>query len=122
MREEKGFTMPATIIFSFFLFVFLIYEANLLMLEKKFYKEAEEMLILDVLMYRTIQDVKSDIQTAGSFSHTYLYEEGSANVSAAGSSIISVAIECKTKQNRTYKANFQYNKDKEQMINWSEER
>jgi competence protein ComGG len=122
VKGEKGFTMPFTIIFSFFLFTFLIHQANLLLMEKGFYQEAEEMVILDILMHRAVQDVRNDLQTTNTISRTYSYEEGSADVSARGESVISVAIECKTKQNRTYKAAFQYNKDTAKLTNWSEER
>ncbi|MFX3624889.1 MAG: competence type IV pilus minor pilin ComGG [Ectobacillus sp.] len=124
MRGERGFTMPAAVFFSFFIIAFLVHQANILMLEKKFYKEAEELLLLDIIMNRAVRDVKRAIHESGELKEEYIYENGTASVAVSNmdSSVIFILIECKTTQNRTYKVSFQYNRDNQQIQNWTEER
>lgn len=120
MRHEKGFTMPFALVFSLFLLSVLIHTANLFLLEKKFYFEAEQMFRLDVLMHNGIQDLKNsnnDLPRS-----TLHYEQGEVTIDTIGSPVTFVTITCKTWEKRTYKAKFQYNKDTKEITKWHEER
>ncbi|MFD3447749.1 competence type IV pilus minor pilin ComGG [Microbacteriaceae bacterium 4G12] len=125
MNNERGVALPFVLLFSFILFAFFIHQANLLVLEKKFFQETEELFLLDIVMNNAIRDFQREVKEEGFLQERiYNYEEGRAQVlpTPLQDSMMKVTIECKTKQNRTYKASFQYNKDNQQVNNWIEER
>ncbi|MDG4655561.1 competence type IV pilus minor pilin ComGG [Ectobacillus antri] len=117
--KERGFVMPVTIAFSFILLALLIHQANILLMEKRFYQEGEALLALDIIMYRALADLHTDIVN-GHVKDTYVYEEGQVTFAAIDSS--KYRVECRTKQNHVYKAVFSYNKETKQILIWSEER
>lgn len=128
MKNENGFVLPAAVIFSFIIVAFFIHQANLLLLEKKFYAESEEITALDVLMNNTIHDFQKEIDAASSqTSNTFIfqYEEGIGEVSYSIDSvptILHVAVTCTTVKKRKYEVKFQYNSANGQILNWKEER
>lgn len=123
MRNERGATMPAVLIFTFLFLALFLHQVNLLLLEKRFYHETEQFFLLENIMTNTIREFQRDVQTSG-IPAAYEYEEGTARLaqSLSSSGLLQVSIHCVTKEGRAYKASFLYNKNNKQITNWMEER
>jgi len=123
MRNERGATMPAVLIFTFLFLALFLHQVNLLLLEKRFYHETEQFFLLENIMTNAIREFQHDVQTSG-IPAAYEYEEGTARLaqSLSSSGLLQVSIHCVTKEGRAYKASFLYNKNNKQITNWMEER
>jgi competence protein ComGG len=124
MRKQDGFAMPGTLILLFLLFSFFIYEINMLKSHQRFYKEAQQKFLLEEIADQAVSSIKDDLQEKEQnavFSFRYENGEASGNY-VFENEIIFVALQCMTKQNRSYKVNFQYDKINKRVMNWVEER
>ncbi|CAI8778975.1 MULTISPECIES: competence type IV pilus minor pilin ComGG [Bacillus] len=124
MRKQDGFAMPGTLILLFLLFSFFIYEINMLKSDQRFYKEAQQEFLLEEIADQAVSSIKDDLQEKEQnavFSFRYENGEASGNY-VFENEIIFVALQCMTKQNRSYKVNFQYDKINKRVMNWVEER
>ncbi|AIK37355.1 competence protein ComG [Bacillus pseudomycoides] len=124
MRKQDGFAMPGTLILLFLLFSFFIYEINMLKSDQRFYKEAQQKFLLEEIADQAVSSIKDDLQEKEQnavFSFRYENGEASGNY-VFENEIIFVALQCMTKQNRSYKVNFQYDKINKRVMNWVEER
>lgn len=124
MRKQDGFAMPGTLILLFLLFSFFIYEINMLKSDQRFYKEAQQKFLLEEIADQAVSSIKDDLQEKEQnavFSFRYENAEASGNY-VFENEIIFVALQCMTKQNRSYKVNFQYDKINKRVMNWVEER
>ncbi|MEB3054003.1 competence type IV pilus minor pilin ComGG [Bacillus pseudomycoides] len=124
MRKQDGFAMPGTLILLFLLFSFFIYEINMLKSDQRFYKEAQQKFLLEEIAHQAVSSIKDDLQEKEQnavFSFRYENGEASGNY-VFENEIIFVALQCMTKQNRSYKVNFQYDKINKRVMNWVEER
>ncbi|WP_129727205.1 competence type IV pilus minor pilin ComGG [Ectobacillus funiculus] len=123
MRNERGATMPAVLIFTFLFLALFLHQVNLLLLEKRFYHETEQFFLLENIMTNAIREFQRDVQTSG-IPTAYEYEEGTARLaqSFSSSGLLQVSIHCVTKEGRAYTASFLYNKNNKQITNWMEER
>ncbi|PEB43145.1 competence type IV pilus minor pilin ComGG [Bacillus pseudomycoides] len=124
MRKQAGFAMPGTLILLFLLFSFFIYEINMLKSDQRFYKEAQQKFLLEEIADQAVSSIKDDLQEKEQnavFSFRYENGEASGNY-VFENEIIFVALQCMTKQNRSYKVNFQYDKINKRVMNWVEER
>ncbi|PGS09513.1 competence type IV pilus minor pilin ComGG [Bacillus pseudomycoides] len=124
MRKQDGFVMPGTLILLFLLFSFFIYEINMLKSDQRFYKEAQQKFLLEEIADQAVSSIKDDLQEKEQnavFSFRYENGEASGNY-VFENEIIFVALQCMTKQNRSYKVNFQYDKINKRVMNWVEER
>ncbi|PHB29123.1 competence protein ComG [Bacillus pseudomycoides] len=124
MRKQDGFAMPGTLILLFLLFSFFIYEINMLKSDQRFYKEAQQKFLLEEIADQAVSSIKDDLQEKEQnavFSFRYENGEASGNY-VFENEIIFVALQCMTKQNRSYKVNFQYDKINKRVMNWVEKR
>lgn len=123
MRNERGATMPAVLIFTFLFLALFLHQVNLFLLEKRFYHETEQFFLLENMMTNAVREFQRDVQTS-SIPAVYEYEEGTTRLTQSLSSagLLQVSIHCVTKEGRTYKASFFYNRDSRQITNWMEER
>ena len=123
MRNERGATMPAVLIFTFLFLALFLHQVNLLLLEKRFYHETEQFFLLENMMTNAVQEFQRDVQTSN-VPAAYEYEEGTAHLaqSLSPTALLQVSIHCVTKEGRAYKASFLYNKNNKQITNWMEER
>lgn len=123
MRNERGATMPAVLIFTFLFLGLFLHQVNLLLLEKRFYHETEQFFLLENMMTNAVREFQRDVQTSG-IPAAYEYEEGTARMaqSLSPSGLLQISIHCVTKEGRAYKASFLYNRDNRQITNWMEER
>ncbi|MBO9129670.1 competence type IV pilus minor pilin ComGG [Bacillus sp. 165] len=126
MKNEKGFSLPVTIVFSLIIISFFMHQTNLLLLEKRFYAESEEIVALDILMHNAILDFKSTLNSFEAKKEmVFQYEDGTVAVfhsSNSISEILEVTVKCTTVKNRKYEIQFEYNQATNQIMNWKEMR
>ncbi|CAI8747658.1 competence protein ComGG [Bacillus pseudomycoides] len=92
--------------------------------DQRFYKEAQQKFLLEEIADQAVSSIKDDLQEKEQnavFSFRYENGEASGNY-VFENEIIFVALQCMTKQNRSYKVNFQYDKINKRVMNWVEER
>ncbi|HDX9609588.1 TPA: competence protein ComG [Bacillus toyonensis] len=122
MRKQDGFTMPATIIFLVLLTSFFVYEANMLLSDKKFYTEIEQKFLVEELINRAIADVKIDLQKIER-DGTFFFQYNKGKVSGRyefENDMILVSLQCETKQRIFYTVSFRYRKNDEKIFDWIE--
>ncbi|HDR7655512.1 TPA: competence protein ComG [Bacillus wiedmannii] len=122
MRKQDGFTMPGTIIFLVLLTSFFVYETNMLLIDKKFYIEIEQKVVLEELLNRSITNIKKDLQQKekeDTFFFQYEKGEASGNYVFENDDIL-VSLQCKIKQEVFYKVSFRYRKKDEKIFDWIE--
>nr|WP_280635580.1 competence type IV pilus minor pilin ComGG [Bacillus sp. 165] len=103
-----------------------MHQTNLLLLEKRFYAESEEIVALDILMHNAILDFKSTLNSFEAKKEmVFQYEDGTVAVfhsSNSISEILEVTVKCTTVKNRKYEIQFEYNQATNQIMNWKEMR
>ncbi|MDT3494323.1 ComGG family competence protein [Bacillus toyonensis] len=122
MRKQDGFRMPATIIFLVLLTSFFVYEANMLLSDKKFYTEIEQKFLVEELINRAIADVKIDLQKIER-DGTFFFQYNKGKVSGRyefENDMILVSLQCETKQRIFYTVSFRYRKNDEKIFDWIE--
>lgn len=123
MRNERGATIPAVLIFTFVFLALFLHQVNLFLLEKRFYHETEQFFVLENMMTNAVREFQRDVQIS-SIPAVYKYEEGTARLTQSlfSTGLLQISIHCVTKEGRAYKASFLYNRDNRQITNWMEER
>lgn len=123
MRNERGATIPAVLIFTFVFLALFLHQVNLFLLEKRFYHETEQFFVLENMMTNAVREFQRDVQIS-SIPAVYEYEEGTARLTQSlfSTGLLQISIHCVTKEGRAYKASFLYNRDNRQITNWIEER
>ncbi|PFE05590.1 competence protein ComG [Bacillus cereus] len=124
MRNQDGFALPSTLILLFLLFSFFIYEINMLQSDQRFYKEAQQKFLLEEITDQAIISIKADLQEKEQNDvFAFQYENGEVSGRYVfENDIIFVTLQCMTKERRSYKVNFQYDKTNKKVMNWTEER
>ncbi|SDY50826.1 competence type IV pilus minor pilin ComGG [Bacillus sp. 166amftsu] len=124
MRNQDGFALPSTLILLFLLFSFFIYEINMLQSDQRFYKEAQQKFLLEEITDQAIISIKADLQEKEQNDvFAFQYENGEVSGRYVfENDIIFVTLQCMTKERRSYKVNFQYDKTNKKVMNWAEER
>ncbi|MBO1626556.1 competence type IV pilus minor pilin ComGG [Bacillus arachidis] len=124
MRNQDGFALPSTLILLFLLFSFFIYEINMLQSDQRFYKEAQQKFLLEEITDQAIISIKADLQEKEQNDvFAFQYENGEVSGRYVfENDIIFVTLQCMTKERRSYKVNFQYDKTNRKVMNWAEER
>ncbi|WP_377864442.1 competence type IV pilus minor pilin ComGG [Bacillus sp. R86525] len=122
MRKQDGFAMPGTIIFLILLISFLMWETNMLLLDKKFYAEIEQNFFMEELIDRAISDIKRDLQQKEK-EDIFLFQYERGEVSGKyifENDVIIISLQCVTKQRVFYTVSFRYRKRDNKIFDWVE--
>lgn len=124
IRNEKGFILPVTIMVSLFFFFVLAHEVTTFLIKSKFYKETEELYILENLMALGVTDGTLELNNNQRVSKEYTYPHGTCTIASTPVDInrSKVNITCKTIENRLYIGQFTYDFQQQKAYGWMEYR
>ncbi|MFT4412611.1 competence type IV pilus minor pilin ComGG [Fredinandcohnia humi] len=127
MKNEKGFILPVTVAISFLFFLVFTFQLNMYVTERAFYKETEELLILDNLMQIGVSDVLDGLlhtETIETINTLVEYPNGTVtfSFSTLSATKTKVIVSCITTNHRKYSAEFTYNHETKKMENWLDHR
>ncbi|MGH1158145.1 competence type IV pilus minor pilin ComGG [Bacillus mycoides] len=122
MRKQDGFVMPGTIIFLILFISFLMYETNMLLSDKKFYSEIEQIFFMEELVDRAISDIKRELQQKEK-EDVFLFQYERGEVSGKyvfENDVIIISLQCVTKQRVFYTVSFRYREKDNKIFDWVE--
>ncbi|MCH1624912.1 competence type IV pilus minor pilin ComGG [Ferdinandcohnia quinoae] len=126
LNNEKGFILPVTIIISFLFFLIFTFQVNIYLTEKGFYKETEELMVLENLMQLGVGDVQLELgglnELRNPISNEFQYPNGTVSYNAVtlSETTLEVMIICSTKNSRRYRAQFEYDGVEKKITKWNE--
>jgi hypothetical protein len=127
LRNEKGFVLPLTLVFTFLLFSFLLHQINMYQSEKVFIQQREASFALDRLVQIAVADTKRvfDTTQVPPSSDTFEYDgKGTATYeinSEYSSSTVRVIGLTVIANNKGEHFNWlYYDKDKKKFTRWEE--
>ncbi|RAK22368.1 competence protein ComGG [Anoxybacillus vitaminiphilus] len=126
MNNEKGFILPVTMIFSFFLLLLFVHVIELYKMETEFAAHEQQMYELDGIMQMAVVDVKNKISnlsdTVTFLDETVVYPTGKAHyeLKRLGQERINVHVLCISNNGLEYKAEFTLSVPDMELVEWKE--
>jgi competence protein ComGG len=123
---EKGFILPATLLFSFFLLLLLVHSIELYKMEVEFANHEQQMNDLDWLMQMAVTDIKNKISnlsdTATDIDETMIYPLGQVHyqLKRLSQDTVSVNVLCVSNSDFKYEAEFILSIPSMELIEWKE--
>lgn len=128
MKREDGYILPVTLLISILLFTLFTYQINMYVVEKKFYKETEELYVLEGLMQMGVYDIKAELADIDDLENnlqgSFTYPNGKVNYSTTllANGLVKIAVRSSTFSGRKYAAVFYYNSIEKTITKWIEQR
>jgi competence protein ComGG len=127
MKNEKGYIYPVTLLLIFFLILIFHHQIDVLLLEKMFFRETEELYVLDNIMTLGVEKVVDELEELGEnveTTGTISYPHGTFQywIMPVTTEESFVTVICTTSAKRKYRANFYYHFGEKKIKNWMEYR
>ncbi|MBA2869913.1 competence protein ComGG [Anoxybacillus calidus] len=126
MNNEKGFVLPVTMIFSFFLLLLFVHVIELYKMEIEFAHHEQQMYELDWLMQMAVTDIKNKLSnlsdTVTVLDETVVYPTGKAHyqLNRLSQELVNVHVLCISNNELEYKAEFTLSVPGMELIEWKE--
>jgi competence protein ComGG len=126
MNNEKGFVLPVTVIFSFFLLLLFVHTIELYKVEMEFGHYQQQMDELDWLMQMAVTDIKHKIgslsDTVTILDETVVYPIGQAQyqLTRLSPDRVNVQVLCTSHNGLKYAAEFIVSVPDMELIEWKE--
>jgi competence protein ComGG len=126
VNNEKGFILPVTLVFSFFVLLLFAHSVELYKMEAEFANHEEKIYELDSLMQMAVTDIKSKI-THSPQEITYFYDEVTYPIGRVQYTLqrlneneIKVMVVCISNDGFEYGAEFTLSIPSMELIEWKE--
>ncbi|MGE8078101.1 competence type IV pilus minor pilin ComGG [Peribacillus loiseleuriae] len=122
-KNEKGAVLPVTMVVAAVLIMFTFYSIEKFNLEKMFYKNVEDGLVLDHILLLASHEVQNMVAHDDQIDEGVLhFPNGTVEyvVISREERYISLILSALTKQGLSRKVNFLYDKEEGKLVKWGE--
>ncbi|MFJ5621361.1 competence type IV pilus minor pilin ComGG [Peribacillus loiseleuriae] len=122
-KNEKGAVLPVTMVVAAVLIMFTLYSIEKFNLEKMFYKNVEDGLVLDHILLLASHEVQNMVAQDDQIDEGVLhFPNGTVEyvVISREEHYISLILSALTKQGLSRKVHFLYDKEEGRLVKWGE--